>query len=101
MFPDIVHVHIVVLYMIYFTFTVWVQGVYSQKKGCITVFFYIMWKYVSFPNGTAYLPSCAVILVMALAYANTAGSAVLLVNYTLLFGKLMHLWIHVFIYGLI
>ena len=101
MFPDIVHVYIIVLYMICFTFTVWVQGVYSQKTGCITVFFCIMWKYVSFPNGTAYLPSCTVILVMALAYANTAGSAVLLANYTLLFEKLMHLWIHVLIDGLI
>ena len=45
--------------------------------------------------------SCTVILVTALAYANTAGSAVLLANYTLLFGKLMHLWIHVLIYALI
>ena len=57
----------------------------------ITVFFYVVWKYVSFPNGAAYLPSCTVILVMALAYANPAGSAVLLGNYTLLFGKFMHL----------
>ena len=65
------------------------------------MFFDIMSKYVSFPTGTAYLHSCTVILVTALAYANTAGSAVLLAYYTLLFGKLMHLWIHVLISDLI
>ena len=73
----------------------------AKRKGELLCFFYIMSKYVSFPTGTAYLHSCTVILVTALAYANTAGSAVLLAYYTLLFGKLVHLWIHVLIYGLI
>ena len=101
MFPDIVHVHIVVLYMICFTLQCGYRVCTVKRKGELLCSFYIMWKYVSFPNCTAYLPSCTVILVTALAYANTASSAVLLANYTLLFGKFMHLWIHVLIYGLI
>ena len=32
--------------------------------------------HISFPNGTVYLPRGTVIVVMALAYANPAGSAV-------------------------
>ena len=83
------------------THTAWVQC----KDGVhITVFFSlfdIVWKHVSFPNGTVYLPSCTVILVMALAHAYPTGSAVLLGNYTLLFGKVMHFWIHVLLEGLI
>ena len=89
------------VYDLFYIYSVGTGYVQPKERVHYCVFFYIMWKYVSFPNDTAYLPSCTVILVMALAYANTADSAVLLANYTLLFGKLMHLWIHVLIYGLI
>ena len=92
------NIHVVLTFYIYYRFVQHVDSVY------ITVFFSsfdIVWKHVSFPNGTVYLPSCTVILVMALAYASPAGSAVLLGNYTLLFGKVMHFWIHVVLEGLI
>ena len=72
----------------------------AKRKGELLVFLYYV-EIGFFPTGTAYLHSCTVILVTALAYGNTAGSAVLLAYYTLLFGKLMYLWIHVLIYGLI
>ena len=39
-----------------------------------------IFAHVSFPNGTVYLPRGTLILVMALACANPAGSAVLIGN---------------------
>ena len=45
----------------------------------ITIVMFIF-VHVSFPNGTVYLPRGTVILVMALACANPAGSIVLLGN---------------------
>ena len=64
------------------------------KVLCINVFI-IVCIHVSFLNGTVYLPTGTLILVMALANANPVGSTVPLGNYTLLFGKVMHFCMYV------
>ena len=98
MFPDIVHVHIIVLYDLFYIYSVGTGCVQPKERVNYCVLFILCGN--MFLSQMA-LHICPVILVTALAYANTAGSAVFLANYTLLFGKCMHLWIHVLVYGLI
>ena len=80
--------------------------IYSVGTGCVQPKERVNYCVLFILCGNMFLSQmalhiCTVILVTALAYANTASSAVLLANYTLLFGKFMHLWIHVLVCGLI
>ena len=61
----------------------------------VIVIVVLIFVHVSFPSGTVYLPRGTVILVMAMAYANPAGSAVLLGNlYTAVWEghAFLHFW---------
>ena len=80
--------------------------IYSVGTGCVQPKERVNYCVLFILCGNMFLSQmalhiCTVILVTALAYANTASSALFLANYTLLFGKFMHLWIHVLVYGLI
>ena len=96
---------VLLYYCIIICFGLDIQHGYSTNTVCILLYFlgHLMLCGNMSPSQMAlYIcPVVHLILVMALAYDNHAGSAVLLGNYTLLFGKVMHLWIHVLVEGLI